>query len=103
MYAVGTYDRYVNTEEELLGPELLQSITEVTGGRAYTLTNLRDLPAVTRSIGTQLRHQYVLAYRPQSKPRNGAWYKINVKLRLPKRFHAFMRVDARTGYYANAE
>jgi len=103
MYAVGTYDRYVNTEEELLGPELLQSITEVTGGSAYTLTNLRDLPAVTRSIGTQLRHQYVLAYRPQSKPRNGAWYKINVKLRLPKRFHAFMRVDARTGYYANAE
>ena len=103
MYAVGTYDRYVNTEEELLGPELLQSITEVTGGKAYTLTNLRDLPAVTRSIGTQLRHQYVLAYRPQSMPRNGAWYKINVKLRLPKRFHKMLRVDARTGYYAGAE
>ena len=103
MYAVGTYDRYVNTEEELLGPELLQSITEVTGGKAYTLTNLRDLPAVTRSIGTQLRHQYVLAYRPQSKPRNGAWYKISVKLRLPKRFHTLLRVDARTGYYAGAE
>ena len=103
LYAVGTYDRYVNTQEELLGPELLQSITEVTGGRAYTLTNLRDLPAVTRSIGSQLRHQYMLAYRPGSKPRNGKWYKISVKLRLPTRIHAFLRVNARPGYYASPE
>ncbi len=103
LYAVGTYDRYVNTQEELLGPELLQSITEVTGGKAYTLTNLQDLPAVTRSIGSQLRHQYVLAYRPQAKPRNGKWYKISVKLRLPNRLHALLRVNARPGYYASSE
>lgn len=103
LYAVGTYDQYVNTQEELLGPELLQSITEVTGGRAYTLTNLQDLPAVTRSIGSQLRHQYVLAYRPQVKPRNGKWYKISVRLRLPKSLHAFLRVHARSGYYASPE
>jgi len=103
LYAVGTFDRYVSTQEELLGPELLQSLTDVTGGKTYTLTNLTDLPAVTRSIGIRLRHQYVLAYRPQSRPRNGKWYKINVKLRLPKRLHTFLRVDARPGYYAAAE
>lgn len=102
LYAVGTYDRYVNTQEELLGPELLQNVTEVTGGKAFTLTNVADLPSVTKAISTQLRHQYVLAYRPQAKPRNGKWYKISVKLRLPQRFHAFLRVDARTGYYAGA-
>lgn len=103
LYAVGTYDRYANTQEELLGPELLQSVTEVTGGKAYTLTDLRDLPDVTRAIGTQLRHQYVLAYRPDTKPRDGKWYKISVKLRLPKTLHTFLRVDARSGYYASAQ
>ncbi|MGC2478058.1 MAG: VWA domain-containing protein [Candidatus Sulfotelmatobacter sp.] len=103
LYAVGTYDRYVNTQEEMLGPELLQSITEVTGGRAYTLTNIGDLPGVTRAIGVQLRHQYVLAYRPESRPQDGKWHKISVKLRLPKRLHALLRVDARPGYYAAAE
>jgi len=103
LYAVGTYDRSVSTQEEMMGPELLQSITEVTGGKAYTLTNEQDLPAVTRTIGSQLRHQYMLAYRPQSKPRDGKWYKISVKLRLPKKFHSFCHVDARTGYYAAAE
>jgi Ca-activated chloride channel family protein len=103
VYAVGTYDRYVNTQEEMLGPELLQNITDVTGGKAFTLTNMADLPSVTKAISTQLRHQYVLAYSPQSKPKNGKWYKINVKLRLPRRFHTFLHVDARTGYYAAAE
>lgn len=103
LYAVGTYDQYVDTQEEMLGPELLRSITEVTGGKAYTLTNIADLPSVTRAIGVQLRHQYVLAYRPQERPRSGKWYKISVKLRLPKRLHVFLRVDARPGYYATAE
>jgi Ca-activated chloride channel family protein len=100
LYSVGTFDHYVNTQEELMGPELLQSITELTGGKSYTLTNIADLPAMTRAIGVQLRHQYVLSYRPQSKPRDGKWYKISVRLRLPKTLHMFLRVDARTGYYA---
>jgi Ca-activated chloride channel homolog len=103
LYAVGTYDRYVRTQEELLGPALLQSITEVTGGKAFTLTNVADLPSVTRAIGTQLRHQYVLAYQPQAKVGNGKWRKISVKLRLPKKVHTFLRVDARTGYYAQTQ
>jgi len=103
LYSVGAFDRYVTTEEEMLGPELLRSITEVTGGKAYTITNIADLPSVTRAIGVQLRHQYVLSYRPGAKPQRGKWYKINVKLRLPKTLHTFLRVNARTGYYASTE
>jgi len=103
LYAVGTYDQYVNTQEELLGPELLRSITEVTGGRAYTVTDVKVLPAVTKTIGEQLRHQYVLAYQPGSKPDTEKWYKINVKLRLPKSLHELLHVTARPGYYGHSE
>ena len=99
IYAVGTYDRYVATQEELLGPELLRTVTSLTGGQAYTLTNENDLPKVTRRIGIQLRHQYVLAYQPQSAQHDGKWRKVSVKLRLPKPFR-FLHVDARPGYYA---
>jgi Ca-activated chloride channel homolog len=102
IYAVGTYDHYVNTQEELLGPELLRSVTEVTGGRAFTLSNENEMPIVTRNIMARLRHQYVLAYRPQSVPHDGKWHKISVKLRLPKKF-AFLHVDARSGYYGGGE
>jgi Ca-activated chloride channel family protein len=103
IYAVGTYERYVSTQEELLGPDLLRSLSELTGGQAFTLTNLKELPEVTRAIGTQLRHQYVLAYQPQSAAHDGKWRKISVKLRLPKKIHSLLHVDARAGYYSGGE
>jgi Ca-activated chloride channel homolog len=99
IYAVGTFDRYFSTQEELLGPELLSTLSHLTGGTSFTLENPADMPAVTRNIGIRLRHQYVLAYQPQTRPRDGKWHKISVKLRLPRKF-PFLRVDARPGYYA---
>jgi len=103
IYSVGTYDRYVSTQEELLGPELLEAVSDVTGGQAYTLSNESELPAVTRAIGTRLRHQYMLAYRPQIPARDGKWHKIVVKLRLPSKWPSLLRVTARSGYYARPE
>jgi hypothetical protein len=44
----------------------------------------------------------MLAYRPQSQARDEKWHKISVKVRLPKRLHALLRVEARPGYYASA-
>jgi Ca-activated chloride channel homolog len=106
VYAVGTYDRYANTPEELLGPELLRTVAELSGGRAFNLASLNDAPGVTRAIGTQLRHQYMLAYQPQSSAHDGKWHKISVRLRLPKQLHSFqyfLHVTARPGYYAGGE
>jgi Ca-activated chloride channel homolog len=99
LFSAGTYDRTVSTEEERLGPELLRGLAELTGGQAFTLTNPKDLPLVTHSIGTQLRHQYVLAYQPEAVSHDGKWHKISVKLKLPRGL-PFFHVAARTGYYA---
>jgi Ca-activated chloride channel homolog len=98
-YAIGTYDRWVSTQEEMRGPELLHTIADSTGGLAFSLGNVSEMPDVTRSIGDRLRHQYVLAYTPAAAMRDGKWHKISVKLRLPKKF-SFLHVAARTGYYA---
>jgi Ca-activated chloride channel homolog len=103
VYAVGTYDRYVATQEELLGPELLRAIAGITGGQAFTINNANEMSAVTRNIGSQLRHQYMLAYQPQSAPHDGKWHKISVKLRLPKKLNYLLHIDARPGYYASGE
>jgi Ca-activated chloride channel family protein len=103
VYSVGTYDRYVATREELLGPQLLQTMAEQTGGHSFVLSSVNEMPTVTRTIGTQLRHQYMLAYQPQTPPHDGKWHKINVKLRLPKQLHYLLHVEARPGYYAGDE
>lgn len=102
IYAIGTFDRYVPTMEEYLGPTLLSEISEPTGGRAYSLENAVQIPAVARRIGAELRTQYVLAYRPQDAPRDGKWHRIKIKLRLPKKW-SFLQAHARTGYYATGE
>jgi Ca-activated chloride channel family protein len=102
IYAIGTFDRYVPTQEEKRGPELLSEIAEPTGGRAFALGNVTELPMVARHIGRELRTQYVLGYRPEEMPKDGKWHKIQVKLRLPRQF-SFLRARAKTGYYAPAE
>ena len=89
-------------EEERLGPQLLSDITELTGGRAFTIDNPNDLGDVATKIGVELRNQYVLGYRPTKIQRDGKWRKIKVKLLPPKGLPP-LRVYARTGYYAPAE
>jgi len=102
IYAIGIYDRYASAIEERLGPELLTDITELTGGRAFTIDNPNDLGDVATKIGVELRNQYVLGYRPSKVVHDGKWRKIKVKLLPPKGLPP-LRVYARTGYYAPAE
>jgi Ca-activated chloride channel homolog len=102
IYAIGIYDRYASATEERLGPQLLSEITELTGGRAFTIDNPNDLADVATKIGVELRNQYVLGYRPAKVVRDGKWRKIKVKLLPPKGLPP-LRVYARTGYYAPAE
>ncbi len=102
IYAVGIYDHYFPTEEEKLGPALLSEVTELTGGRAFTIDNPNDLADVATKIGIELRNQYVLGYRPTNPTRDGKWRKIKVKLLPPKGLPP-LRVYAKTGYYAPTE
>lgn len=102
IYAIGIYDHYFPTEEERLGPALLSEITELTGGRAFTIDNPNDLADVSTKIGIELRNQYVLGYRPKNGIHDGKWRKIKVKLVPPKGLPP-LRVYAKTGYYAPTE
>lgn len=102
IYAIGIYDHYFQTAEERLGPELLEDITAVTGGRAFSIDNPNELPDVATKIGVELRNQYVLGYRPSSRANDGKWHKIKVKVVPPKGLSP-LEVHAKTGYYARPE
>ncbi len=102
IYAIGIYDPNFATPEEAAGPSLLSEITEVTGGRTFTLDNPNDLTDVATKIGIELRNQYVLGYRPKNPVRDGRWRKIKVKLVPPKGLPP-LTVYAKTGYYAPSQ
>ena len=102
IYAIGVYDHYFPTTEERLGPQLLSDVTQLTGGRAFTIDNPNDLADVATKIGIELRNQYVIGYRPKNPLHDGKWRKIKVKLMPPKGLPP-LKVFAKTGYYAPSE
>ena len=102
IYSIGIYDHYFQTEEERLGPQLLGDISELSGGRAFTIDNPNDLADVATKIGIELRNQYVLGYRPKNPGHDGKWHKIKVKLLPPKGLPP-LHVYAKTGYYASSQ
>ena len=102
LYAIGIFDPlgYRNrTPEELNGPSLLSEVTEMTGGRVFSVENLSELPDIATKIGMELRNQYVLGYRPSNKAHDARWRKIKIKLRAPKGLPP-LNVYSKTGYYA---
>jgi Ca-activated chloride channel homolog len=102
IYSIGIYDRYMATPEEQLGPALLSDISELSGGRSFTIDNPNDLADVATKIGIELRNQYVLGYRPKTPAHDGKWHKIKVKLLPPKGLPP-LHVYAKTGYYASTQ
>jgi Ca-activated chloride channel homolog len=102
LYSIGIFEAFEyrnRTPEELNGPTLLNEMTELTGGRAFTAENLNDLPDIAAKIGAELRNQYVLGYHPSNKAHDARWRKIKIKLRVPKGLPP-LSAYAKTGYYA---
>jgi Ca-activated chloride channel family protein len=102
IYAIGLFSSAPGTTEEQTGPATLSSITDVTGGRTFTVDNPNELADVATKIGIELRNQYVLGYRPKTPVKDGKWRKIKVKLNPPKGLPP-LTVYAKSGYYAPSE
>jgi Ca-activated chloride channel family protein len=102
IYAIGLFDQSPRSDEERFGPQLLAEVTDVTGGRTFTVDNPNQLTGVATKIGVELRNQYVLGYRPSKPAHDGKWRKVKVKLAVPKGLPQ-LSVYAKTGYYAPNE
>ena len=79
-----SYDRQL----ALLSQTVLES-----GGRIATLRDMAEIGPAFEEIRQELREQYVLGYYPTNQQRDGAWRKVQVKLRDPA-----LAVRVRDGY-----
>jgi len=59
---------------------VLKSLSKETGGIAYTVVDIKQLPQVYSQIADELANQYTLAYVSKNNKRDGAWRKINVQI-----------------------
>jgi VWFA-related protein len=77
------------------GDKLLQEFAEKTGGTPYCPFDTIDVGRSFEKIVNELRNQYVLAYTPSNRTRDGRFRYVTIE---PRRDG--VRVHHRPGYYA---
>jgi Ca-activated chloride channel family protein len=74
---------------------LLDDLSKRTGGASYQAKKPSEIEEVFQKIAIDLRHLYMLTYRPEVASEGGRWRKVEVVLTGPKDF----RVRAKEGYF----
>jgi VWFA-related protein len=77
------------------GDQILQQISDATGGRAFFPVKIEDVAIGFRNIQEELRSQYSLIYTPANFKMDGSFRTIYLQA-LDPRYH----VRAHTGYFA---
>jgi len=96
IYAIGIGDRYTFNVNE--GD--LRKIAEKTGGRAYFPRHEQDLRDAFAQIQRDLREQYLVAYSPRNKARDGSYRRIEIQLVNPALKQQDLKLNYRAGYFA---
>ena len=96
VYAIGIGDRYSFNVNE----SALKKIAEKTGGRAYFPRHEQDLRDAFTQIQRDLREQYLVAYSPRNKTRDGAYRKIEIQIVNPELKQQNLKLNYRAGYFA---
>src|SRR6476620_6012926 len=99
IYAIGIGDRYTDRVDE----GSLRKIAEQTGGRAYFPRQERDLRDAFAQIQKDLREQYLVAYSPTNKARDGSYRKIEIQVVNPDLKQQNLKLNYRSGYFAKTD
>ncbi len=92
IYAISTNVTHVDTE----GDKVLKYFTHETGGRAFFPFKVEDLEQSFENIANELRHQYIILYRPEPLKTDGLFHPVELRVKARKD----LIVRARQGYYA---
>ena len=96
IYAIGIGDSYQGGVDE----GSLKKIAERTGGRAYFPRSETELRKAFVQIQRDLREQYLVAYSPSNKTRDGSYRRIQIELVGPEVRAQKLKLNYRPGYFA---
>jgi Ca-activated chloride channel family protein len=77
------------------GMKILQSLSEATGGRVFTVSPTLSLREIFAQIGQDLRLQYALGYTPPADMQPNTYHKLELKAKNNR-----LTVQARKGFFA---
>ncbi|HEV2500056.1 MAG TPA: VWA domain-containing protein, partial [Terriglobia bacterium] len=76
IYSIGVFEPLASrgrTPEEAAGPSLLSDLSNITGGRMFSVEDADELPDIAEKISIELRNQYVIGYKPSNLVNDGRW------------------------------
>jgi VWFA-related protein len=89
-----------NFPEGKLDSSALRKVSDRTGGRAFFPLQPNELRASFAQIDQELRSQYLIAYSPVNKERDGGYRRVRVQVVNPELRKDKPRLLYRQGYYA---
>jgi VWFA-related protein len=96
IYAIGIGDSYQGGVDM----RSLKKIAEQTGGRAYFPRSESELKSAFAQIQRDLREQYLVAYSPANKARDGSYRRIQIEVTEPGLRKQNLKLNYRPGYFA---
>jgi Ca-activated chloride channel family protein len=93
VYAIGLVDNTGSARQHL--QMTLRQLVDASGGQAFFPTAMKDVEAAYEKVLAEIRGQYHLGYLPSNTTADGAWRKVDIKVKRPD-----LRVRARKGYFA---
>ncbi len=78
------------------GDKVLRYFADQTGGQVFFPFKASDLAQSFENIANELRHQYIIVYRPEPFKADGQYHNIDIRVKARKD----LTVRARHGYYA---
>jgi VWFA-related protein len=92
IYAISTN----RSGSEGSGDKVLRYLAQETGGQVFFPFQASDLAQSFENIANELRHQYIIVYRPEPFKADGLYHTVDIKVKGRKD----LVVRARHGYYA---
>ena len=83
IYSIGLRQGEIGRREFKEAEFVLKQLANETGGRAYFVTDARELPKIYQAIWDELSSQYSIAYSSSNPKRDGAWRRVQVRLLRP--------------------
>ncbi len=97
VYAIG-YLEYQSSSARAVQQTQLQRMAQVTGGQAFFPSTIKELDKIYEKIQREIAARYSLGYLSTDTRKDGAWRKVDIKLKRQDIKGAKLRT--RSGYFA---
>ena len=97
VYSIG-YLEHQPASARTLQQTQLQRMATITGGQAFFPTSVKELEKIYEKIQREIAARYSLGYLSSDTRKDGAWRKVDIRLKRPELKGAKLRT--RGGYFA---